>query len=64
MFQADKIAAVALLVGEAVRMGSTPVSMVIAFTSDDAAPSAETSITASPFCRSASATVGSRPRNC
>src|SRR5207253_8567083 len=48
--------------GEAVRMASTPESMVIAVTVPGSTPIVETIITASPFCRSPTEAFGIRPR--
>src|ERR1700757_1809710 len=50
-------------VGAACRIGSTPVSKVIAV-AIDAAPSVATITTASPLCRSASVTAGMRFNSC
>src|SRR5213078_4263205 len=52
----------ALRFGAAVRMGSTPASTVIAVTVLESAPSVETIMTASPFCKSAIVLLGIRPR--
>ena len=46
--------------GDAVKMGSTPVSNVTALREELEVPCMVTSITASPFCRSARATAGRR----
>src|ERR1019366_10770939 len=51
---------VALRLGDAVRMASTPASNVMAVTAPESATSVETIITASPFCRSASVLLGKR----
>src|ERR1700690_3679270 len=59
-FQGDKSIAARLLLGEADRMGSTPLSNVIAVGCVLAVPCVATIITASPFCKSASATAGIR----
>src|SRR5580692_3674862 len=50
--------------GDAVRIGSTPVSSVIAVGALLADPSVATIITALPFCKSAMVTAGSRPSIC
>src|SRR5258706_11138538 len=50
----------ALLLGEASRMGSTPPSKVITVDTPFAPPSVATTITASPFCKSASVAAGMR----
>src|SRR5467141_4298547 len=50
----------ALLLGEASRMGSTPPSRVITVDTPFAPPSVATTMTASPFCKSASRAAGMR----
>src|SRR5258708_28084346 len=49
-----------LLLGEACRMGSTPPSKVITVGMPFGPPSVATTMTASPFCKSASAAAGMR----
>src|SRR5208282_1791885 len=59
-FQGERSIAARLLLGEAERMGSTPLSNVIAVGCVATVPWVATIITASPFCKSASAAAGSR----
>src|SRR6267143_5362898 len=49
-----------LLLGEASRMGSTPPSKVITVDTPFGPPSVATTMTASPFCKSASVAAGMR----
>src|SRR5258708_40064739 len=53
-----------LLLGEASRMGSTPPSKVITVDTPFGPPSVATTMTASPFCKSASVAAGMRPIIC
>jgi hypothetical protein len=62
MLQGESI--IAWLAGEAVKMGSTPASNVIAVTPPDVVPSVVTIITASPFCKSAIVAAGMRLSIC
>src|SRR5271169_2333045 len=63
-FQGDRSIAARLLLGAADRIGSTPLSNVIAVGCVLAVPWVATIITASPFCKSASATAGIRFNIC
>ena len=53
-----------LALGAACKMGSTPLNNVITVPPDNALPSVETIITASPFCRSRREAAGIRPSIC
>src|SRR5260370_9006938 len=53
-----------LFLGEASRMGSTPPSKVITVDTPFGPPSVATTMTASPFCKSASVAAGMRPIIC
>src|SRR5260370_24266954 len=59
-FHPESRAAALIPLGAAVRIGSTPLSNVIAVTSDPVVPGVETIMTASSFCKSASVTAGKR----
>ena len=64
MLQGGRIIDWAPPLGEASRIGSTPLSSVIAVTAPDAFPAVETIITASPFWRSARVARGTRLSIC
>src|SRR5579871_4796046 len=64
MFQPEKSAAALEPFGDAVRIGSTPPSNVMAVTSPLPFPSEATTITASSFCKSARVELGIRLRIC
>ena len=63
-FHGDRSIAARLLLGEAERIGSTPLNNVIAVGWVSAVPCVVTIITASPFCKSASCTAGIRFNIC
>src|SRR5271165_4930881 len=63
-FHGDSIVAARPLLGDAVKIGSTPLNKVIAVGEDVAEPSVATIITAAPLCRSARVTAGSRLNIC
>ena len=60
----SNIVAARLSFGDAVRIGSTPVSKVIAVGAEFALPSVATTITASSFFRSPTVTAGIRLNIC
>src|SRR5579872_3602543 len=63
-FQGDRSIAARLLLGDADRIGSTPLNSVIAVGWVLAVPCVVTIITASPLCKSASETAGIRLSIC
>src|SRR5262245_7544365 len=63
-FHPESNAAAPEALGDAVRIGSTPLKSVIAVTSEPPVPAVDTIITASSFCNSAGVTAGNLPIIC